>query len=234
MAFTLQQVVPWGRTLDEYVRMFSLTEDDLRKTILGCGDGPASFNAEFTTRRDAAGGGGRVVSVDPVYTFTRDELAGRVRETYDTVLEQTRKNRDNFLWNDFSNPDEMGQARMAAMRTFLADYDAGKAAGRYVCAEVPDLPFGNDAFDLALVSHFLFLYEAQLDEAFHLAAVLELLRVAREVRIFPLLNMDAKSSVRVRPLCDELHARGIACREETVAYEFQRGGNRMLRIGAGV
>jgi hypothetical protein len=45
MPFTLDQIVPWGRSFDEYVRMFSLTPDDLDKNILGCGDGPASFNA---------------------------------------------------------------------------------------------------------------------------------------------------------------------------------------------
>ena len=48
--FTLDQVVPWGRSFDEYRRMFALTEAELRLRILGCGDGPASFNAEATRR----------------------------------------------------------------------------------------------------------------------------------------------------------------------------------------
>ena len=38
--FTLDQVVPWGRSFDEYRRMFALTEEDLDQTIIGCGDGP--------------------------------------------------------------------------------------------------------------------------------------------------------------------------------------------------
>ena len=45
MAFTLDKVVPWGRSYDEYVSMFGLTGDDLSLSILGCGDGPASFNS---------------------------------------------------------------------------------------------------------------------------------------------------------------------------------------------
>ena len=40
--FTLDKVVPWGRSFDEYRRMFALTEIDLRRTIVGCGDGPGT------------------------------------------------------------------------------------------------------------------------------------------------------------------------------------------------
>ena len=29
MGFTLDKVVPWGRSYDEYISMFGLTEDDL-------------------------------------------------------------------------------------------------------------------------------------------------------------------------------------------------------------
>jgi len=48
MAFLLDKVVPWGRTRNEYITMFSLTETDLNKKIAGFGDGPASFNYEAT------------------------------------------------------------------------------------------------------------------------------------------------------------------------------------------
>src|SRR5260370_30292561 len=44
----LHEVVPWGRSLDEYRAMFALSEGDLQGRLLGCGDGPASFNAELT------------------------------------------------------------------------------------------------------------------------------------------------------------------------------------------
>jgi len=63
MPITLNEVVPWGRSFDEYVEMFSLSADDLKKSIVGCGNGPASFNAEMRRM------GRRVVSVDPLYQF---------------------------------------------------------------------------------------------------------------------------------------------------------------------
>lgn len=47
----LNEVVPWGRNLEEYKLMFNLSEADLNAKILGCADGPASFNAEMTRPR---------------------------------------------------------------------------------------------------------------------------------------------------------------------------------------
>ncbi len=40
----LQDIVPWGRSFEEYRDMFLLTDADLQKSILGCGDGPAAFD----------------------------------------------------------------------------------------------------------------------------------------------------------------------------------------------
>jgi hypothetical protein len=48
MAFSLDRVALWGRSFGEYQKMFALTEAQLSACILGCGDGPASFNAEAT------------------------------------------------------------------------------------------------------------------------------------------------------------------------------------------
>ena len=48
MSVKLDEVIPWGRSFEEYRRMFALTAGDLAGPVLGCGDGPASFNAEAT------------------------------------------------------------------------------------------------------------------------------------------------------------------------------------------
>ena len=101
-------------------------------------------------------------------------------------------------------------------------------------AALPALPFADRSFDLALCSHLLFLYSAQLDEAFHAAAALELCRVAAEVRIFPLLALGGRPSPHVEPVAATLRARGYHVSTEAVPYEFQRGGNQMLRVRATV
>ena len=75
--FSLGEVVPWGRSLDEYCRMFAHTSDDLRCRIVGCADGPASFNAEATAA------GLSVTSCDPLYGFKAAEIATRIAATTD-------------------------------------------------------------------------------------------------------------------------------------------------------
>ena len=225
--FTLDQVVPWGRSFEEYQRMFALTADDLQLRIVGCGDGPASFNAEATRR------GSRVVSCDPIYRYDIGQLRERIDSTYEKVLEQTRRNADEFVWDTIRSVDELGQVRMAAMNVFLDDYPTGKQSGRYVDAELPNLPFPDFSFDLALCSHFLFLYSAQLGEAFHDAAILEMCRVASEVRIFPLLALGAAPSPLIEPILARLVADGFSVSIDDVPYEFQRGGNRMMRVRRG-
>jgi hypothetical protein len=225
VVFTLDQVVPWGRSFDEYRRMFALTDDDLRSTILGCADGPAGFNAEASRR------GVRVVSCDPIYGFEHEQIEARIAATFEPILDQTRQNLDQFVWSgDIRSVDELGVVRRAAMQTFLDDYESGRAGGRYVRAELPTLPFAAGAFDLALCSHFLFLYSSQLGDAFHAAALRELCRVAADVRVFPLLALDGGRSPFVDTGARLLREAGCAVTIETVPYEFQRGGNEMLRV----
>ncbi|WP_445369147.1 SAM-dependent methyltransferase [Methylomonas sp. BW4-1] len=224
MAFTLDKVVPWGRSYAEYVSMFSLTEADLGRYILGCGDGPAGFNAELTQR------GGHIVSVDPVYMFDVEQIKSRIAETYETVMAQTLENQRDFIWDVIPSIEALGEIRMTAMDTFLADFELGKQQGRYLAGELPALPFEDRQFDMALSSHFLFLYSAHLSAEFHLQAVQEMLRVAREVRIFPLLALDRVLSPYLSMVCEEFASRGFDVQIVKVDYEFQRGGNQMLVI----
>ena len=223
MGFTLDKVVPWGRSYEEYVVMFDLSEQEQILRILGCGDGPASFNAELTKR------GGAVVSVDPIYAFTTKQIAGRIAETYDTIMQQMHENRAAYIWSKLGSVEELGRVRAAAMDIFLADYEIGKKEGRYIAGELPFLPFQDQQFDLALCSHLLFLYSARFTAQFHLEAIQEMLRVAREVRVFPLLTLDGSRSPHLGFVTEKLTSFGFSVKVNRVPYEFQRGGNEMLR-----
>ena len=86
--FTLEEVVPWGRSFEEYERMFALTDADLARSIVGCGDGPTAFNADATRH------GVRVVSCDPLYQWGAAEIRGRITATYDQVLDQAQRRQD--------------------------------------------------------------------------------------------------------------------------------------------
>jgi hypothetical protein len=221
--FALDQVVPWGRSFAEYRRMFALSDADLQLRILGCADGPASFNAESTQR------GAAVISIDPLYRLDAGTIRGRIATTYDQMLEQAQRNSQQFVWDTIQSVEELGRIRMQAMHAFLEDYDLGKRQGRYVDAELPSIAFPDQSFDLALCSHFFFLYTEHLSEAFHRSAILELCRVAREVRIFPLLALDGRTSRYVATIVEDL-SDSWEISLETVPYEFQRGGNQMMRV----
>ncbi|MCP4747208.1 MAG: class I SAM-dependent methyltransferase [Desulfobacteraceae bacterium] len=224
MSFTLKNVVPWGRSFDEYVAMFSLSGADLRKRILGCGDGPASFNALLSMQ------GGQILSADPLYRFSPEDIRNRISETYAKVMEQMRKNKHEFIWTSIKSVEKLGQIRMAAMDKFLADYPQGLEQGRYLEGKLPHLPFADQEFDLAVCSHFLFLYSEQYSDSFHVASIRELCRVASEVRIFPLLELGSKISRHLQVVIDSLSSMGYLATIIPVYYEFQRGGNKMMKI----
>ena len=221
MAFTLDSIVPWGRSLAEYRDMFRLTTQDLKSRILGCGDGPASFNAELT------GQGGQVLSVDPLYGFRATNIEDRIAETFSTVLHQARDNARAFVWDSIPSVEALGRVRMQAMQRFLRDYRSSGGQGRYLCAELPDLPLKDRSFDLALCSHLLFLYGRKLPLEFHVRAVTQMCRVAREVRIFPLLELDGSPSPHLGAVQDVLRTRGHEVIVVGTDYDFQRGGNEM-------
>lgn len=223
-AATINGAYPWGRSFEEYGRMFALTEADLRGRIIGCADGPAAFNAAMARR------GVRVVSCDPLYAFPGDEIRERIAETREHIVEAARDEADRFVWDRISSPEDLARVRMAAMDEFLADYDAGRRAGRYLATSLPSLDLPDDGFDLALCSHFLLLYSRDLTLEFHVSAVREMCRVATEARIFPLLDKEGRRSQHLDPLVAALHAAGWAAHVERVDYEFQRGGNEMLRV----
>ncbi len=227
MGFNLQKVVPWGRSFDEYCAMFGLSDQDLQQAIVGVGDGPAAFNAVLTET------GGNIVSADPIYGFSCGQIQQRIDDLFDDMLLQVQANAEHLRLDTFGSAQALGEVRRQAMQEFLLDFEQGKQQGRYVDAALPQLPFKEDQFGLALCSHLLFLYSDQLGQDFHIKAVLELCRIAKEVRIFPLLDLSHNKSSHLVALMQVLTQAGFKPSIESVEYEFQIGGNEMLRIQSG-
>ena len=220
MTYKLSSVVPWGRTLDEYRKMFNLTAEDMNKKIASFGDGPASFNTESN---------GNVISFDPIYQFSRQQISDRINETKDIVIEQTKQNKNNFIWKDIKDTYELEKLRMDAMQKFLDDFEKGKNEGRYIYHELPnrtDYKFHH--FDLGLSSHFLLLYSG-LGEEFHIMAIDEMVRICKEVRIFPILNLNSEESEVLKSIVDN-YKKYFNVSIVKTDYEFQCGGNKMLVI----
>lgn len=220
----LTEIVPWGRTLEEYRLMFDLSETDLKRKILGCGDGPASFNTEMNKL------GHYVISIDPIYQFSEEQIKLRIQETYEVVISQVKKNAHDYIWNNFQNVDELVQQRLKAMEMFLLDYNTGKTEERYLFESLPKLSMSDNQFELSVCSHLLFLYSEQLSLNFHLDSIYELLRISKELRIFPLISLDGKPSPYMDIVIQNLLSQGFNVEIQTVPYEFQKGANQMLKI----
>jgi len=220
----LENVVPFGRSMHEYEKMFLLSDEDINKKIIGVGDGPASFNAEMFAQ------GKSVVSVDPLYVFRAEEIEKRFYSVVDNIIAQVKSTPNDWVWSYHKSSEHLKENRLNVLRRFVADYEKGKNQGRYVVGELPTLGFDDSQFQLALCSHFLFLYSDHFTYEFHRASVLEMLRVASEVRFFPLLTLMLRESPYVQPLIEELTSEGFVVSVEKVGYELQRGGNEMLRI----
>lgn len=223
MAVHFDQIVPWGRSRGEYELMFDLSAPDLAGGVLDCGGGPSSFTAELSAC------GLRAVSIDPIYAFSGSEIRTRFEVIVDSMLSQVRATPDDWTWSYHRSPDDLLATRRTALERFLADYESGLHEGRYLVGELPSLPFAPASFGLAVCSHLLFLYSDLLTEDFHIRAARELCRVAREARIFPLLTQSRQPSPHLAAVRSALHADGCNTEVVRVSYEFQRGGNQMLR-----
>ncbi|MFD4397437.1 class I SAM-dependent methyltransferase [Kitasatospora sp. NPDC058478] len=213
-----------ARSFDEYRAMFALTDGDLApgRRILDCPGGAAAFTAEAGRR------GIDAVAVDREYAHHREDLGVLVERETRHKRDQLVREAPEFVWTWYGDPDRLTRQWIANARDFQADIAA--RPDRYVAGSLPELPFADDSFDLVLSSHLLFSYGNRLDGDFHLAALLELARIARrEVRLFPVMVYD--TGVRygeLDGLRQHLDALGIPSHVERVDYEFQPGDNELL------
>lgn len=223
MAFALSSVVPWGRNINEYASMFQLDENDKTKKIAGFGDGPASFNYEATEA------GYYITSFDPIYQFSKDALEKRILEVRDVVMQQMAENQGNYIWTTIKGLDELEKVRMSAMKLFLSDYEKGLNEGRYVYHELPNrLNYDDDSFDIGLSSHFLLMY-TNLGYDFHIKSMDEMLRVCKEIRIFPLVDLDSNPADMITKVIEH-YSKEYTVEIKNTSYEFQKDANKLLII----
>lgn len=216
-------VLVTSRSFSEYEAFFALEPDDLNGRILDCCAGASGFAAEATAR------GIQVTAADPAYRSTIETLGPEAMASNQQGSAILDQHDDRFTWSWYGTPERRNAMRRAALAAFLDDIRA--APDRYVAAALPDLPFPDRAFNLALCSHLLFTWADIFDERWHLAALTELLRVASEVRVFPLVLQGTGEPVPFLPaLVEQIGADGYRVEIETVPYEFQIGANKMLRL----
>lgn len=223
MAFLLNDVVPWGRTLWEYRKIFSLSDDDMKLKIASFGDGPSSFNYESTKN------GYKVTSYDIIYQFSHDDIEKRIREVKNIVMKQMEQNMENYIWTQIKDLSELESLRMGAMKLFLDDYEEGKKENRYIYHSLPNkINLPEKTFDIGLSSHFLLMYEG-LGYEFHIMAITEMLRLCKEIRIFPICNLDGENTGLAKKVISYFNDKNKIDIVKS-EYQFQKSQNEMLII----
>jgi SAM-dependent methyltransferase len=216
-------VLVTSRSFDEYAAMFALDATDLSGRVLDCSAGAADFAAVSAQR------GARVVAVDPAYALPKEVLAEQSRAHAEQGRKIAEQHPDRFTWTWYGAPANRDRLRQRALARFVTDRVV--APGRYVAAQLPQLPFADQVFDLAVCSHLMFTWADELGRAWHAAAILELARVAQEVRVFPTVLQGAGEPVPFWDgLMGDLAAAGLRAGLRQVPYEFQVGADRMLVV----
>jgi hypothetical protein len=212
-----------ARSLAEYVDMFGLDRLDLERRILDCPGGAASAVAEICAA------GGDALAVDPQYAQRPDDLRARILADMDRAVAHLQRREIDYDWDVRGGVVGHEAIRRAAVEQMLDHLAA--APERYIAGALPDLPMADDSADLVLCSHLLFTYADRLDTADHVDAIVEMARVAPEVRIYPLVDHAGNPLPElVRSVIAKLKKERLTCEIEPVVRPFQLAATTRLVV----
>ena len=223
----MRKRVLWGHHVSEYQEMFDLSDEMLTQALLEYGCGASAVNTELHTENHT-----NVVSVDPLFGCSKSELELIVTHSFDERAAQVLKDPSQFNVESYGGMDAFLTSRRAGMALFFEDYEAGISEGRYKPLLDTTLPFDDFVFDLALSSHYLFAGSNEQSVDFHLNAIRELVRVAKEVRIFPLIEREGEPSALLGPVLLGLQQANLGAEVREVSCALYPEGNAMLRVWA--
>jgi hypothetical protein len=215
-------VVITPRPLSDYRNMFLLDDHDLLAgPILDCPGGASPFGVQVRAR------GGVVTSVDPIYQQAPQVVIARTRADLDRTAAWVAAHPTNFDWSYLGSPQAVQRAFEVSAELFATDYTPD--GQRYVAAELPRLPFGDRRFRLALSGFLLFAYPDRFDLDWHVASLLELVRVtAGEVRVYPLVDTVGRAYPWLDEVRGALAERAVHSELRAARCAWQPGGDRLL------
>jgi hypothetical protein len=211
----------FGRDLDEYEKMFNLKNIAPSTKIISIADGPSSFNVQLREQ------GINITSVDPIYNLSVNEIEEIFQKSYLFTKDLFVKNKENY---NFKNEHEMELAlarRKNTFNAFIIDYE--KHRDKYEYGKLPFLKYEANAYDLCLCSNLLFLFDHLFDLEFHINSIKEMLRISKEMRLFPLYNINGKESKYVNPVIEYLTDNNYTWEMESNNYHIWKRGNRLLK-----
>jgi len=222
MPLELKDFLITGRTYEEYAAFFDLDADDLReKKVLDCPAGASSFVIE--ARKKAV----EAHACDVLYRFEKEEIRLQGLKSIEKIYQDVSWMEENSF-EFYGSIERHKSFRENALKRFCEDYNPIY----YRYAQLPKLPYDDQTFDIVLSSHLLFVYDDRLDIHFHIESIREMLRIGREVRIFPLIDFKNSRANEAKNLSPYAYAIAEIFGGEIipVGFEFQKNGGYMMKI----
>lgn len=208
----LEQVAGMYNLVD-YQRMFNLTEQDLNKKIFNFPAGIATFNAEMALL------GKSVVSADGNYQLTPGEIDSYVKDLLEKIKVKLKNSQDK------TSPSVHIKHWQRHAQQFLQDYPSGKIQARYEAMEIPQLPVGDQHFELALCA-----YQKTVSEQDFYQLVSELARIAKEARIFSVHGFDNEVQTTLGPVLLKLQQQNYQIKIMQSQFSRRPQANALLCV----
>jgi SAM-dependent methyltransferase len=216
------------RSYEEYEKMFSLEQSLLKKgKILDVAAGASSFVAEAKMK------GYDAVAVDPLYKMTIDEMTKHGQRELEAATEKLTKYAHLYVWEGYKNLEHHDQLRKHALELFLEQYRHDKNKEFFIPAALPCLPFEDNTYTLVLCNHFLFLYQEQFNNQFHLKAIQEMIRVTKKggvIRVYPIVGFKDEEYPYLDRLIETLNDERIKAEKIKTNFRFLPSATHFLSI----
>lgn len=222
----MRELALWGEQVDEYQQMFGLDDADFGLRLFEYGSGATAVNAQLHARFQS------MVSCDPLFSLNPVNLVQEVSRLFKEATQNIMATRSQYDFSAYGSFEALIEKRRQGVEKLLLDYPLGQVEKRYLSFEQETLPFEDFTFDIALSSYYLFSGKEIQGADFHLNSIRELARVAKEVRIFPLIDREGRPSPLLGPVLLGLQQNNYGVEIREVKYLLQLGGHAMLRVWA--
>ena len=208
----------WIHTYEDYLKIFALNKEDLKKNIIIFPAGISDFNAKFHAENN------NITSADEYYQMSPMEIdqyvAGRIQRLEEKL---------NELNVEPQNAIELLKKAKQAATGFKQDFPEGKLQGRYQAMQLPLLPVKEQTYDIALCPRCP-LQHRDKNHQKALEIITELCRVAHDVRVF--ISVSDKESFKhsLGPLLMQLQQEDSFIAINDIEVKTPKTHTAMLRI----
>jgi hypothetical protein len=223
----MRKWVLWGHQFSDYKEMFDLPAEMNQQKILEFACGPTTVNQELTQQ------GIDIHSCDPWFESNVDEMRTHFDSHLQHQVQRMQAHPDAFNLKQYGGLEFFVEHRLNGFNQFFKDFPQGLVQKRYIGLSNQKLPFENHRFDLALCANFLFADLPDQDLDFHVYWISEMLRVAHDVRIYPLTNKYGQPSELLGPVLLALQQLGIQVSVQDVPFRVVPESMAMLKLHSG-